>query len=92
MLEETGLWVTCGDELWVVDLPDGVGGVYEVHDFAATTPLPAARPRAADDAADARWFTASELESLTLTDGLLTFLRRAGVLPADGVGPSGGVG
>jgi acetyl-CoA carboxylase carboxyl transferase subunit beta len=36
---------------------------------------------AADDAADARWFTAEELTALPLTDGLLGYLSRYGVYP-----------
>lgn len=77
--EETGLRVRCGRQLWVVDLPDGTGGSYEVHDFAATVDSPDDRPRAGDDAADAAWFTAEQMLTMSLTDALVDHLRRAGV-------------
>ncbi|GAB18965.1 putative ADP-ribose pyrophosphatase [Gordonia effusa NBRC 100432] len=82
VLEETGLRVSCGELLWVVDLPDGTGGVYEVHDFLATPVDPhPGEVRAGDDAADAGWFTSSEMETMALTDRLLHHLRIAGQYP-----------
>ncbi|WP_026925982.1 NUDIX hydrolase [Granulicoccus phenolivorans] len=79
-LEETGLRVRVGAQLWVVEIPTGDGGVYEVHDFAAE--VLGGDLRAGDDADDARWVTPEELETLPLTDGLAGYLRRAGIIPA----------
>ncbi|MFW0791360.1 NUDIX hydrolase [Gordonia sp. CPCC 205333] len=80
--EETGLPVVCGKKLWVVDLPDGSGGIYEVHDFLAMPDgSDDSEVRAGDDAADAGWFTADEMATMTLTDRLLEHLRLAGQYP-----------
>ncbi|GAC68200.1 NUDIX hydrolase [Gordonia soli] len=76
--EETGIDVTVGDEVWVVDIPDDRGGVFEVHDFVAT-PLTTS-VTAGDDAADARWFGVEEMVDADLTDGLIDHLRAAGLL------------
>lgn len=81
VLEENGLRVTCGTELWVVDLPDGSGGIYEVHDFVAVADAGRFAPSAGDDAADAAWFTAAQMVSMPLTDALVDHLRWAGVFP-----------
>ncbi|MGA4670391.1 NUDIX hydrolase [Propionibacteriaceae bacterium Y1923] len=78
VLEETGLHIAVGRELWVIDLPGTGERVYEVHDFAATVTAGHLVP--GDDAADARWFTPDELDSVPLTEGLVDYLVRAGVL------------
>jgi len=77
--EETGVIVRIDRELGILDRPDGRGGTYEIHDFAAT--WVSGEPVAADDAADACWFTAAELARLPLTRDLLGALRRYGVYP-----------
>ncbi|WP_431887255.1 NUDIX hydrolase [Nocardiopsis alba] len=79
-LEETGLVVEIGRELWTVEIPAGDGRVYEVRDFAAT--VTAGVPRAGDDAEDVRWFSPDELDEVPLTRGLRDHLARAGVVPA----------
>ncbi len=76
--EETGLEVTVGAELWNLVIPAG-DRAFEVHDFAAT--VVGGTLRAGDDAADVRWVPFDELERLQLTDGLLGYLVRAGVVP-----------
>ncbi len=76
-LEETGLSVEIGAELWSVRIPTGDGREYDVHDFAAT--VLGGELRAGDDAAEARWVTDSELDDLELTDGLADYLRGAGL-------------
>lgn len=76
--EETGLEVTVGAELWSLVIPAGDRS-FEVHDFAAT--VVGGTLRAGDDAADVRWVPFDELEELPLTDGLLGYLVRGGVVP-----------
>jgi acetyl-CoA carboxylase carboxyl transferase subunit beta len=76
--EETGIVIEVLDEAWVVDIPDGTGAVFEVHDFVAT-PL-TTDVTAADDAADAGWFTIEQMRELPLTPGLITYLDRHGLL------------
>ncbi|HVV74956.1 MAG TPA: NUDIX hydrolase [Mycobacteriales bacterium] len=73
--EETGLDVVVGVLLQSVTIWDGR---YLVHDFAAT--VSGGTLRAGDDAADVRWCHPAEVESLPLSPGLLTELRRMGVL------------
>jgi 8-oxo-dGTP diphosphatase len=73
VLEETGLTVTVGAVLAVVDV---LG--YTVHDFAAT--VTGGTLRAGDDASDARWCTTAELAEMTLSPGLLGELGRMGLL------------
>ena len=74
--EETGLDIEVGAKAWVVDIPDGRGGTFEIHDFVAV-PV-GGTVRAADDAADAGWFTVDEMRALPLTDGLLEHLTAGG--------------
>jgi 8-oxo-dGTP diphosphatase len=77
--EETGLEVRIGEELW--DLTIAAGDVtYEVHDFAAT--VTGGTLRAGDDAADVRWIPFDELDQWPLTDDLLGYLTRGGILPS----------
>lgn len=78
-LEETGLVVRVLGELGSFDLPDGDDRVFEIHDFAAVSV--SGEVAAADDAVDARWFTAEEFSSVPLTDGLVDILTRYGVYP-----------
>lgn len=79
-LEETGLTMDIGRELWTVEIPAGDGRVFEVHDFAAT--VTGGTPKAGDDADDVRWFTPDQLDRITLTSGLRGYLARAGVIPS----------
>lgn len=51
-----------------------------MHDFAAT--VTGGTRTAGDDAADVRWFTATELDQVTLTHDLRGYLTRAGIIPA----------
>ncbi|MCD9152891.1 NUDIX hydrolase [Aeromicrobium duanguangcaii] len=76
VLEETGLLVTVGRELWVAVVPTGDGREYEIHDFVAT--VVGGTLRAADDADDAAWFSPDRLVDLPLVETLLAHLRRAG--------------
>lgn len=78
VLEETGIVVTVGVELWSLTVPTGDGETYEIHDFLAT---PAGGSlRAGDDASDARWCTVRQLRELPLTTDLLGYLTRAGLI------------
>ncbi|GAA1062082.1 NUDIX hydrolase [Agromyces bracchium] len=78
VLEETGLRVAVGRELWTLRLPTGDGREFDVHDFAAT--VVGGALAAGDDAADARWFAPAELHRLRVTTHLIEHLRRAGVV------------
>ncbi len=76
--EETGLEVRIGEELWQLTIPDG-DRTFEVHDFAAV--VTGGTLRAGDDADDVRWVPFDELAALPLTNGLVGYLTRAGILP-----------
>lgn len=76
--EETGLQVKVGPELWTAEIPAGDGRVFDVHDFAATVIGGVLTP--GDDAEDARWFAPAELDSVPLTNDLLGYLTRAGIV------------
>jgi acetyl-CoA carboxylase carboxyl transferase subunit beta len=78
-LEETGLHVEIGRELWTVRTPTGDGRDFEIHDFAAT--VVGGVLRHGDDADDARWFTPAELHAVPLTTHLVDHLRRASLVP-----------
>ena len=78
--EETGVTVRIVREVWCLELADGRGGTYELHDFLAE--YVSAEIRAGDDASDVGWFTPAELTVLPLTHDLLGYLTRYGVLPA----------
>jgi acetyl-CoA carboxylase carboxyl transferase subunit beta len=77
--EETGLEVRIGAELWSLTIPDG-DRTFEVHDFAAT--VTGGMLRAGDDAADVRWIRFDELDQWPLTEDLLGYLTRGGILPS----------
>ncbi|WP_438855802.1 NUDIX hydrolase [Agromyces sp. M3QZ16-3] len=78
VLEETGLRVAVGRELWRLRLPAGDAREFDVHDFAAT--VVGGALAAGDDAADARWFAPDEVHRLRVTTHLVEYLRRAGVV------------
>jgi len=77
--EETGLEVRIGAELWDLTITDG-DRTYEVHDFAAT--VTGGSLRAGDDAADVRWIPLDELDQWPLTEDLLGYLTRGGIIPS----------
>lgn len=77
VLEETGLTVKVGHELWTVHVTaDGRG--YEIHAFAAT--VAGGTLRAGDDADDAGWFSREQLQRLALVDSLLDRLGDTGLV------------
>jgi 8-oxo-dGTP diphosphatase len=78
MREETGLAVEVGGLLGTVRRPARDGDVFDIRDYMATVTGGALRP--GDDAADARWVDAVELESLPITEGLTETLTSWGVL------------
>ena len=78
MQEETGLAVKPGRLLGRVQRPGLAGDIIDIRDYAAT--VTGGTLRAGDDAADARWVTATELATLAVTEGLREFLTEWGVL------------
>jgi ADP-ribose pyrophosphatase YjhB (NUDIX family)/GNAT superfamily N-acetyltransferase len=80
--EETGLEIEVHEELWSLVRPVDDRHDYEIHDFRATVVGGDLRP--GDDAPDARWFAPEQLADLPLTEDLLAWLQRAGVVPAGG--------
>jgi len=77
--EETGLEVRIGAKLWDLTITDG-DATFEVHDFAAT--VTGGTLRAGDDAADVRWIPLDELDQWPLTEDLLGYLTRGGIIPS----------
>jgi ADP-ribose pyrophosphatase YjhB (NUDIX family) len=78
VLEETGLTVEIAAALGRVLLPAG-DDQYDVTDFAATVVGDPDAVRAGDDAAEVRWVTQRELESLHTAPGLTAHLTAWGV-------------
>ena len=78
MREETGLAVQTGRLIGTVRRPGQDGDVLDIRDYAAT--VTGGTLRAGDDAAEARWVAATELESLPITEGLVEALTSWGVL------------
>jgi 8-oxo-dGTP diphosphatase len=78
MREETGLEVEPGPLLGAVQRPAGDGDVFDIRDYVATVTGGTLIP--GDDAAEARWVSAAELESLAITGGLIEALTNWGVL------------
>lgn len=76
--EETGLAVEAGHLLGTVQRPAHDGDVFDIRDYAATVTGGLLQP--GDDAADARWVDAIEMESLPITEGLTETLTSWGVL------------
>ncbi len=85
--EETGLEVHVGRELWQLDLPDGRGGVFEVHDFLAEVVGGTLAP--GDDASEAAWFAPADLPGLQLSGDLLAYFERFGIIVGRGGAASG---
>lgn len=80
VFEETGLDVTVGAELGVVEIPHGDATI-EAHDFAAT--VAGGRLAAGDDAADVGWFSLDQLRGMRLTVDLLEAFDAYGVRVAE---------
>ena len=78
MLEETGLTVQVGRLLGTVQRPGLDGAILDVRDYAAT--VTGGTLAAGDDAADARWVRADDLNAIPLTEGLAEILTSWGVL------------
>jgi 8-oxo-dGTP diphosphatase len=78
MREETGLTVKVGRLLGTVRRPGLGGDVIDISDYEATVITGRLTP--GDDAADARWVDAADLESMPVTDGLVEALTDWGVL------------
>ncbi len=78
MIEETGLKVQVGRLIGRVQRPGLNGAVIDIRDYAATVIGGTLRP--GDDAADARWVAAADLDSLEITEGLIEALTSWGVL------------
>jgi ADP-ribose pyrophosphatase YjhB (NUDIX family) len=77
--EETGLTVRAGRVVGVVERAAPTGGVYVITDVVAT--VVEGRLTAGDDAADAAWFDAAALASVTTSPGLVAALTEWCVLP-----------
>ena len=80
VLEETNLRVECRHLLGTAELPGADGTVIDVSDYLAV--VTGGELAAGDDAADARWVAAADLDSLPLTSGLTGYLSAWGVYPA----------
>lgn len=79
IFEETGLVIRIVNELGKLRVPDGKGGIYEIHDFLAEKI--SGEPSAGDDAAAIGWFRNDELSELPLTPDLLHYLNLYGFYP-----------
>src|SRR3984885_2452104 len=79
ILEETGLRVGCRDLLGTEELPGLGGAVIQVSDYRAVVTGGDLVP--GDDADDARWVSAAELDALPLTSGLAGYLAAWDALP-----------
>jgi len=83
--EETGLAVTCGALVEVVERITQEGDTvwhYVILDYLATATGASTLARG-DDAADARWFTIDELDRADLTDGLEPVIDKARRIAGD---------
>lgn len=77
--EETGLLVRAGRVAGVVEREAPSGGVYVITDLVCD--VLGGQLRAGDDAADARWFTATDLAAATTSPGLVETLTEWALLP-----------
>ena len=77
--EETNLRVECRRLLGTAELPGVDGAVIDVSDYLAV--VTGGELAAGDDAADARWVTAADMDGLPLTSGLGGYLTAWGVYP-----------
>jgi len=69
VLEETGIRVVAGNLIEVVEIMTE-DHHYVIHDHLCTPAAPSETPRAADDAADARYVRPSELSQLGVTEAV----------------------
>jgi ADP-ribose pyrophosphatase YjhB (NUDIX family) len=76
VFEETGIEVVVERELEVVTIARE-GYSYAIHEHLCRPRDPSAEPRAADDAADARWARADELAALGVSDEVSAVIARA---------------
>ncbi len=79
VFEETGLVIRIVSELGKLHVPDGKGGIYEIHYFLAEKI--SGEASAGDDAAALGWFRNNELSQLPPTPDLLQYLNLYGVYP-----------
>lgn len=84
LVEETGLHGTVQREVGTVERAAPGGGTYVIRDFLVQVET-ADAPIAGDDAADAAWFTRTELDALDTSPGLMTALEGWGLLPPTGI-------
>jgi 8-oxo-dGTP diphosphatase len=80
VLEETSLLVECRRLLGTVELPGPGETVIVVSDYLAE--VTGGELAAGDDAADARWVAAADLDGLPLTSGLAGYLTAWDAYPA----------
>ena len=80
VLEETSLAVQCRHLLGTAELPGADGAIIEVSDYLAV--VTGGELAAGDDAAEARWVAAAEMDNLPLTSGLAEHLAAWGAYPA----------
>lgn len=80
-LEETGLVVEIGAEIYRVAIPGGDDKVFDVHDFEAT--VLGGTLQAGDDAADIAWVGLAEIGDYQVSPQLLEFLANAGLIDAE---------
>lgn len=73
--EETGIEVAAATFVGMVERASEHGSTYLIADFAFTGD---GRPRAADDAEDARWFDPQDISQLDTSPGLVEALRSWG--------------
>ncbi len=78
--EETGLVIEVEREVGTVQRMAPGGGTYVIRDFLC---IGSGEPVAGDDAADARFVTASQLRELPTSEGLVEALEAWNLLPAD---------
>lgn len=82
VLEETGLVVEVGELVGTVERDAPTGGTYVIDDYRARLPEGSdPRPRAGDDAVDARWVTRAELLALPTAPGLVDALDGWDAMP-----------
>jgi ADP-ribose pyrophosphatase YjhB (NUDIX family) len=80
--EETGLDVTVGRLLGIVEISTQNGDIQVVRDYECVVADPTRiELRPGDDAADARWVALEDLRRLPTSPGLLDVLTGWGVLP-----------
>lgn len=84
LAEETGLQVAVARFLGWAQRLGGEPEPYHfvILDFLVEVLDPLVSPRPGDDAAEVAWVPVTALEELPIVEGLVEFLREAGILPA----------